>query len=223
MLRRYNASKFHAFMTIRLNSPVFLLLCAAGLLCTGPVQAEKADRDKPMFIESDNLRADDLKQITVATGKVVVNKGTIVIRGARVEVRQDAEGYQYGTVTAEPGARAFYRQKREGLDEFIEGEGETIYYDGKADTVRFVRRAEMRRFKGAQLFDETAGSVIVYDNSSDVFTVDGGSAPGASTSGNGRVRTMLTPSPNPAAAAARAAGGGAAPLRPSPVLGGDGK
>jgi len=35
-------------------------------------------------------------------------------------VRQDPEGYQYGVATAEPGKRAFYRQKREGLDEFIE-------------------------------------------------------------------------------------------------------
>ena len=110
--------------------------------------AEKADRGKPMLIEADALRVDDLKQITVASGKVVVNKGSILIRGARVEVRQDPEGYQSGTVTAEPGARAFFRQKREGLDEFIEGEGETIAYDGKADTVRFVRRAEMRRNLG---------------------------------------------------------------------------
>lgn len=181
--------------------------------------AEKADRNKPMNIESDALRYDDLKQLSIFTGKVVVTKGTIIIRGARVEVRQDPEGYQFGTVTAEPGARAFYRQKREGLDEFIEGEGEVIYYDGRADTVRFTTRAEMRRYKGAQLFDESSGSVIVYDNTTDVFTVDSGALPGV-PGASGRVRTMLTPTPKVDASATKpAAPASAAALKPSAVLG----
>ena len=81
-----------------------------------------------MNIESDTLRYDDAKQTSVFTGKVVLTKGTIVIRGARIDVRQDPEGYQYGTVLSEPGKLAFFRQKREGLDEFIEGEAETTLY-----------------------------------------------------------------------------------------------
>ncbi len=92
---------------------------ALALLC-GNVLAEKADKEKPMNVEADTLRYDDLKQTSVFTGNVVLTKGTIVIRGARVDVRQDPEGYQYGTVTAEAGKLAFYRQKREGVDEFIE-------------------------------------------------------------------------------------------------------
>jgi lipopolysaccharide export system protein LptA len=32
-----------------------------------------------------------------------MTKGTIVLRGARLEVRQDAEGYQFGILTADPG------------------------------------------------------------------------------------------------------------------------
>ena len=123
-----------------------------------------------MNVEADALRYDDLKQTSVFTGKVVLTKGTIVIRGARVDVRQDPEGYQFGVVTAEPGKLAFYRQKREGVDEFIEGEGEVIEYDGKADRVKFIKRAELRRYRGATLNDEIAGSLITYDNGTDVFT-----------------------------------------------------
>ena len=206
---------------ISLIAICFAWACA---LCPMVALAEKADRGKPMLIEADALRVDDLKQITVASGKVVVNKGSILIRGARVEVRQDPEGYQSGTVTAEPGARAFFRQKREGLDEFIEGEGETIVYDGKADTVRFVRRAEMRRYKGSQLFDETSGNLIVYDNTSDVFTVDSTNPPGTAAGAGSRVRAMLTPSPAPASPASAAARPGPAPaLRPSATMGGDKK
>jgi lipopolysaccharide export system protein LptA len=178
--------------------------------------AERADRSKPMNVEADALRYDDLKQTSVFTGKVVLTKGTIVIRGARVDVRQDAEGYQFGTVTAEPGKLAFFRQKREGLDEFIEGEAESIEYDGKADRIRFIRRAEMRRLRGSTVSDELSGNLITYDNLTDVFTVDGG--PSGTTPGapGGRVRAVLAPR----GSAATPAPAAPAPLRPSSSLGG---
>lgn len=169
-----------------------LLLCVVCALGAGTASAEKADKNKPMNIESDALRYDDLQQISVFTGNVVLTKGTIVIRGARVDVKQDPEGYQFGVAFAEPGKRAFFRQKREGVDEYIEGEGETIEYDGKTDIVKFIKKAEMRRLRGATLADLTTGDVVVYDNNTDVFTVDGG-APKGTTGGRGRVRTMLTP------------------------------
>jgi len=174
------------------------LLALALLAAAGPAAAERADRSKPMNVEADALRYDDLKQTSVFTGRVVITKGTIVIRGARVEVRQDAEGYQHGVVTAEPGKLAFYRQKREGVDEFIEGEGETIEYDGKADRVKFIRRAELRRYRGATLADEIVGSVVSYDNGNDTFAVDGGPA---SAAAGGRVRAVLAPRSGASAAA----------------------
>jgi len=205
-------------------------LLSAVLLATAclgfPVHAERADRSQPMNVEADALRYDDLRQTSVFTGRVVITKGTILIRGARVDVRQDAEGFQYGVVTAEPGQRAYYRQKREGVDEYIEGEGEVIDYDGKADRVKFIRRAEMRRYRGATLSDEMAGSLITYDNTTDVFTVDGG--PTSPTPG-GRVRAVLSPreaasapvSGNRAGGAPGAAATPPAPLRPSTTLGGE--
>src|SRR2546429_9934339 len=48
-----------------------------------------------------------------------------------------------------------------------------IEYDGKADLVKFIRRGELRRYRGGQLSDEITGSIIVYNNLTDVFTVDG--------------------------------------------------
>ena len=99
-----------------------------------PAHAERADRTQPMNIEADALRYDDLRQTSVFTGRVVLTKGTILIRGARVDVRQDAEGFQYGVVTAEPGKRAYYRQKREGVDEYFERAG-AVGLDGKTGVV----------------------------------------------------------------------------------------
>ncbi len=146
---------------------------------------------------------------------MVLTKGTIVIRGAQIDVRQDAEGYQFGVVTAEPGKRAFFRQKREGLDEYIEGEGETIEYDSRADTVKFISRAELRRYRGATLNDEMTGGVIVYNNTTDVFTIDGAAAKGSPA---GRVRAMLTPVPDAAVTAPSTQVNKAPTPAPTPAL-----
>lgn len=199
-----------------------LLVCAACALLTGVANAEKADRNKPINVESDALRYDDLKQISVFTGQVVLTKGSILIRGARLEVRQDPEGYQLGLVTAEPGKRAYFKQKREGVDEYIEGESETIEYDGRTDVVRLIKNAQLRRLRGATVADEVTGPVIVYNNATEVFTVDGSAA--KSGSGGGRVRAMLTPKaeavPVPAAPAASQPGPA---LRATTTLGGERK
>ena len=206
--------KLPAFPTA--GRPLWAALFA--LLAAAPAWAEKADRDQPMHIESDALRYEDQKQLSTFTGRVVVTKGTIVMRGARLEVRQDTAGNQFGTMTAEPGKRAFFRQKREGLDEYIEGEGETIVYDGKADTVRLLRRAEMRRLAGTTLQDEVKGAVIVYDNTTEVYTVDGPTRTAGTPSAapGGRVTAVLAP--RKPASAAPAASAPATPLRPSGTL-----
>jgi lipopolysaccharide export system protein LptA len=85
----------------------------------------------------------------------------MIIRADRVEVRQDNEGFQFGTASSTGGKRAFFRQKRDSGDEWIEGEGETIVYDGKADTVSFNRNANLRRLRGAAITDETQGALIL--------------------------------------------------------------
>ena len=218
-----------------MNYRILPHLLLVALAChLGAAHAEKADRAKPMNIEADALRHDELKQTSVFSGRVVMTKGSIVLRGARLDVRQDADGYQYGVVTAEAGKRAFFRQKRDTVagapDEFIEGESEIIEYDGKADNVRFITRAELRRYRGAVLSDEITGAVIVYNNLTDVFTVDGKRTPATNAAGDapapgGRVRAVLAPQDPPAGAAApEAAPPASAPvLRPSNSLGGGSK
>jgi lipopolysaccharide export system protein LptA len=195
-----------------------LLLIACLSMGLGAVHAEKADRNKPMNVEADTLRYDDVKQTSVFSGRVVLTKGSIIIRGAKVSVREDTEGYQYGTVVEEPGKFAFFRQKREGLDEFIEGEGETIEYDSRADTVKFIKKAQLRRYRGATLNDEMSGAVIIYNNTTDVFSVDGAAANAVPGPAEGRVRVMLTPK-----SGAASASGPSPVLRATPALGGEKK
>ena len=207
--------------------PLFSLFLAALLAC-GMARAEKADSAKPMNIEADALRHDDLKQVSVFTGNVVVTKGTIILRGAQLEVRQDAQGYQFGVMTAEPGKRAFFRQKRDTApgapDEFVEGEGEVIDYDGRADIVKFIRRAELRRYMGGTLADQLNGDLIVYNNLTGIFTVDGNPANASAANPGGRVRAILAPRNAASAPAAPAPAAASAPtLRSSTTLGGERK
>lgn len=201
----------------------WIALALAG--AAGFALAENADRNKPMNIEADSLRYDDLKQVSVFTGRVVLTKGTIQIRGGRIEVRQDPDGFQFGTVTGAQQSLAFYRQKREGLDEYIEGEAEVIEYDGKADTVKFTGKAQLRRLRGTALADEITGGVILYENLTDKFSVDGNASKGPTGVAGapaGRVRAMLTPkSEGTSGAAAPAAS--ATTLRQTTTLGGASK
>lgn len=174
------------------------MLCLA-LLAWPLARAEKADREQPMNIEADVLRYDEARQVSVFSGKVLLTKGTIQIRGEKVEVRQDPEGFQYGVVTAAPGALAFFRQKREGVDEYVEGQGQSIDYNGRTEVVQFMGQAQLRRYQGARLNDEFNAGVIVYNNATDVFTLDGLPAPGQRGSlgqpgaPSGRVRAMISP------------------------------
>jgi lipopolysaccharide export system protein LptA len=167
---------------------------AAGLvlcLSVSTVWAEKADRDKPLNANADALKYDDLKQTSVFTGNVIITKGTILMRGGRIDVRQDPQGFQFATITSNGNAQAYFKQKREnGVDEWIEGVADTIEYDGKADTVRFVKKANLKRLRGATTSDEIVGGLVVYDNTTDVYTVDGGAGQGGS---GGRVSAVLSP------------------------------
>src|SRR5258707_15469599 len=90
-----------------------LAICA--LMALGaPALAEKADREKPINLEADRVSIDDAKQTALFEGNVLLTQGTMQIRGDRMEVRQDKEGFKYGTTW---GNLAYFRQKRDGYDE----------------------------------------------------------------------------------------------------------
>jgi lipopolysaccharide export system protein LptA len=192
-------------MTSTPHTPSFKLIAALAAtvlaLSATSAQAEKADRAKPLNVEADQPSNLDLqKKVVVFNGNVVITKGTLVIRAAKVEVRETPDGYQAATATGSAGKPATFRQKRDGVDEYIEGQAERLEYDSKADTVRFVNAAVVRRLRGTAVADEITGSVVSYDASSEVFSVSGG-PPNANGTG-GRVRAVLTPREGTAAAEA---------------------
>ena len=177
---------------------IYSLALACGLLAAFPALAERADRDKPVNLEADRVTVDETKQTATFDGNVVLTQGTLTIRGDRMIVQQDADGFKTGTAQ---GKLASFRQKREGLDEYVEGFAERIEYDSKADKVQMFNRAYLK--KG---LDEVRGNYISYDAASEFFRVTGGGKQ-AATPGNpdGRVRAIIQPksrdkpAPNPPA------------------------
>ncbi|MEO8835194.1 MAG: lipopolysaccharide transport periplasmic protein LptA [Caldimonas sp.] len=200
------------------------LALVALLVCAAPSLAEKADRFKPLNVEADLPgKIDLLNQFVVFNGNVVVTKGTMTIRAARIEVRELPDGYHTAVAFGSPEHHATFRQKRDAPDETIAGDAERLGYDGKSDVIRFVGNASVRRLRGSEVSDEISGNLVTYDSNTEVFSVSGG-APATAANPGGRVRAVLTPKEGSAAAAeaARAANAAASAvpqLRTAPSLG----
>jgi lipopolysaccharide export system protein LptA len=175
------------------------------VLAAAPAAAEKADRDKPVNLEADRVDLDDARKEAVFQGNVTLTQGTLMIKADKITVKQDADGFQYGIAYGKP---AYFRQKREGFDEYIEGYAERLEYDGKIDKMQMFTNARILR--GG---DEVKGDYISYNAVTEFFQVIGGGR-NAATEGNpqGRVRAVIQPK-------ARTEAGGAdkppLPLQPS--------
>ena len=192
-------------------------LVVGALLWAAPASAEKADRTKPMVVEADRPGTVDLQhQVVVFNGNVVISQGTMVLRAERVEMREMPDGYRAASAIGSRGKPATWRQRRDGVDETVEGAADRIEFDGRADTLRFVGNGAVRRLRGSEVADEITGAVIIWDNTSEIFKVEGGATSAANPTG--RVRAVLSPRAEPASAPAAAAAS-AAPLTPSRALG----
>src|ERR1700691_3711645 len=135
-----------------------MVALAAWCALAAPVaHAEKADREKPINLEADHMTIDDLKKIQTYEGKVVFTQGTLIIRADKIVVTDDAEGFHHGVATVGPGGLAYFREKRDGGDEYVEGWGERIEYDDQTDRAEFFVRARLKRN-----LDEVHGNYISY-------------------------------------------------------------
>jgi lipopolysaccharide export system protein LptA len=155
-----------------------LLLSAALLLCVAePALAEKADSYKPTNISYGSLDIDDVKQVTVLNGGVVLTRGTLKMTAERAFVKQSPEGFQQVTLFGD-GKKATFRQKRDGAgDQWVEGDA----------------KATIRRLEGGKQNDEVQGEFISYDSRKEFFSVRN-TATGESKPGGGRGTMVIQPS-----------------------------
>lgn len=162
-----------------------LLLATVLLASTQACLAERADRDKPMLLEADQVLVDDNRQTSTFTGNVRLVQGTMLIRGDRIEVVKRKDGFNQAIVY---GKTASFRQKREGTEEYVEGYGERIEYDTGTGTVDFYVQARVKREQ-----DEVRGDHITYSMRSEIFQAS--SSAGTMDTKPVRVRAVLQPKP----------------------------
>lgn len=171
--------------------PVFRILPAICLTLAAAVAfAEKADRGKPVNLEADKVTVDDRNKVHVYEGNVILTQGTLIIRAAKVVVTQDLEGYQRGVAHGPAGGLAKFRQKREGRNDYVDGEGERIEHDAKSEITQFFNKAWVRSGQ-----DEVRGEYIQYNGLTENYLVTNG--PNATVipgqQGGGRVRAVIMP------------------------------
>jgi lipopolysaccharide export system protein LptA len=174
----------------RHSGPMLLLvalLAGFGL----PARAEKADSEQALTFEAGRMVLDGKRKLRTLSGGVEITRGTLVLKAAQIELKETAQG-QFATATGADGQPATFRQKREGLDEVVEGQARRIEYDTVTETVRFIDQAQVRVLRGGVPADQVTGQTIVYNHARDVFEVQGGGAAASGIAG-GRVRGVVTP------------------------------
>lgn len=162
---------------------IFLALLLA---CSGTALAEKADRDQPIDLEADSVNVNDAKKISTYSGNVILTQGTLLIRADKLIVREDKDGFRHSTATGSP---ASMRQKRDGVNEYIEGRAQRIEYDGRMDKVQLYTKAWVKRGE-----DVVQGDYIMYDANAEYAEVLGGGAQAATPENpKGRVHAVIHP------------------------------
>ncbi len=168
------------------------LLCAALASYTPASCAERADRDKTMHLEANRVSIDDANQVSTFEGNVQFIQGTMTIYADKVVVTQSKDGFMHGTATGQP---ATFRQKREGFDEYAEGDAERIEYDTRNETLDLFGHAHLKRGE-----DEVHGEHIIYNSKTAIFQVSseparqmGPSGKPADAQGKGRVGAIIQP------------------------------
>jgi lipopolysaccharide export system protein LptA len=215
----YNKSNIHAemkthpisalqgFSPVRLDAPwhpaggwwMWSLLLAL-LLGSASVQAQLADRDQPLQIDAGRVHIDGKRKVRLLSGGVEIRRGSLLIRAETIELRETPQGQQI-TATGSEAEPALFRQKREGLDEVVEGRARQVEYDASNEVVRLLQQAVLRRLSGNSVSEELSGQSIVYDHARESFEVLSGGAAGD------RVRAVVAPR-KPASAAPAASGAG---------------
>jgi len=175
------------YRTNRKLSLAILLLPFVLQLLAPSCLAASADSAQPVHVEADQVIMDDAHQISTFIGNVQLSQGTLLIRGDKIIVTQDKEGFQHAIAY---GNTAEFRQKRESLEGYVEGYGEQIEYDMRTGIVNLYGKARLKRN-----LDEVSGNHIVYNTRTEIFKVNSNDA-NQNNDSTERVRAVLQPKNN---------------------------
>jgi lipopolysaccharide export system protein LptA len=153
--------------------------------------AEKADRDKPIFYQGDTGGANLSSKDGELAGNVVITQGTLTIHADRITFHQNTDNSLSAVAYGNP---VTFREKRDGVDEYYEGQAQRAVYDGSKRFLELFDRAQLRKSG-----DEIRSNYITYDAANDIFKAEGRPDAKAAESGDSplgsRVRGVFQPQP----------------------------
>lgn len=183
-----------------------LIAAAMLLLATLAAHAERADSLKQAKVDADSIDTDQVTGNHVATGAVVISRGTLLIKADKAVVVETPEGYMAVTLTANPGKFVTFRQKRDGgPDLWVEGQASRIEYDERTELVKLFNNAVIKQLENGRLTNESDGQFISYDNRTELGAIRN-DVSGQSKQGGGRATLILAPHRTTPAAAPAPAG-----------------
>jgi len=170
-------------------------------LAASTVHALESDRSQPATIEADEVEFDFRTGTRTYKGNVVVVQGTLRITGEKLVIQYSNENEQIEKATSW-GNPATFKQRPDGKDHDVYGEGDEIVLDQIDNTLTLIENAVM-----TQAGNTAKGNRIVYDMSTDRMTVKGmrqqqqqaGSESGEEEAGSdedkgdGRARVVISP------------------------------
>ena len=156
----------------------------------GKAQSQPKAEEPDTQVLSDTLSYDDANKTSVFTGNVILTRGLMKLTADKLNLREDAQGFQYGVATVESGKFVFIRQERPENYEVVEARGDRGEYDGKANTVKMIGHATVTRFICGKPFDTVNGEVVTFNNKTNTYSAAGGPASAAEP---GRVRSIAQP------------------------------
>ncbi|MGB6242345.1 MAG: lipopolysaccharide transport periplasmic protein LptA [Castellaniella sp.] len=173
--------------------PLALLTASIGYGLALPAHAAPAQEkpaDPDTIILSDTLHYDDLNKVSTFTGNVVLTRGAMTLRADKLVTREDAQGNQFGTATADKGGTVTIRQENPAKFETLIATGQQADYAGQAGDITLTGQATVTRQICGQPFDNVRGARIIYHEKTGTYEAFGGQN---SAAAGGRVRSLAQP------------------------------
>ncbi|MEA3278890.1 MAG: lipopolysaccharide transport periplasmic protein LptA [Pseudomonadota bacterium] len=166
--------------------PSLRRLLAAALmpvLLAAPTLAAalEEDQEQPVYLEADSVELDELKAISIYTGNVFIQQGSMQIRADQVTVHHYPDRRPERIIAV--GAPAKYRQQLEDDEREVEAEALRMEYEAGKDEITLIDQAVLLQGE-----DRFSSDRIVYDRA------NGRVSAGTKAQGKERVKITINPS-----------------------------
>jgi len=171
---------------------IYYLTAAVSILGCGMAFALSTDKEQPIEVEANAGELDDVKNVTVYTGDVVVIRGSIRMTGDKMTVYYD-ENDDVETLIMD-GRPATYRQLPDNSEVYDEAEALRMEYYELRNMVILLREAEVRQerytFSGERIeYDTDLSQVKAWSD----INKDQQSAGGSDQKKQDRVKIIIKP------------------------------